>query len=291
MKLPALSLIGTGALGSALLRAVARSGMTLQSCFNRRPEKARRLRDELFPGAHAGDFPTRSAELGALVILAVPDSQVEPVAEKLAGLPGSWEDRHLVHCSGSLTSGALSPAGERGAGLASFHPLQTFTGRSGAEDFHEIWFSTEGDARTLELLEGFAGRLGARLLRVRPEQKTHIHLAAVFASNYVMALMHTAGEAGAGGGVEPEELQRALAPLMHRTAENIRRDGLDSALSGPIARGDVDTVRRHLELLEGDPGLRELYRRLGRQMLDLVKKSKKRGDPETAKYLEELMGR
>lgn len=291
MTLPGLSLIGTGALGGALLRAAARSGMTLHSCFNRSPEKARQMRDELFPGAHAGDFPSRTDELGELVILAVPDRQVAEVGEKLAGLEGSWEDRHLVHCSGSLTSGALSLAGERGAGLASFHPLQTFTSRSGADDFRDIWFSTEGDERTIALLEGFAGRLGARLLRVRPEQKAHIHLAAVFASNYVMALMHTAGKAGAGGGVEPGELQRALAPLMQRTAENIRRDGVESALSGPLARGDADTVRRHLELLEGNPGLRELYRRLGRQMLDLVKKSKKTGDDETVEYLEELLGR
>lgn len=291
MTFPAVSLIGTGALGSTLLRAFSRSNIPVGGCYNRSSSRARALRDELFPGAVAGKFPIDAGELGELVLLTVPDQEVGRAADRLGGVAENWENRHVVHCSGNLTSNVLSPLQERGAGCASFHPLQTFTSSSDSEDFHGIYFDCEGNEETVNILAELAKRLGANVLQVSPEEKPFIHLAAVFASNYVMALMHTAGKAGAQGGAKQESLRKALAPLMRQTANNIARDGLENALSGPITRGDAETVKHHLGLLDDAPELRDLYRRLGREMLELVKKSKDTPGDETMGYLEKLLGR
>ncbi len=291
MTSPAVSLIGTGALGSTLLRAFSRSNIPVRGCYNRSSSRARALRDELFPGGIAAEFPEGADELGELVLLTVPDQEIGKMAGRLSGLAETWKNHHVVHCSGTLTSGVLSPLQERGAGCASFHPLQTFTSSSDSEDFHDIYFGCEGNEETVSLLTDLADRLGASVLRVAPEEKPYIHLAAVFASNYVMALMHTAGKAGAEGGASPKPLRKALMPLMRQTADNIARNGLENALSGPIARGDADTVKHHLELLADTPEMRELYLRLGREMLDLVKKNKNIPGDETMGQLEKLLER
>lgn len=291
MTLPAVSLIGTGSLGSTLLRAFSSSNIPVSGCYNRSSSRARALRDDLFPGVRAAEFPENTSELGELVLVTVADQQIEKTAERLAGLAGTWEGYHVAHCSGTLTSDVLYSLREKGAACASFHPLQTFTPSSDSEEFHDIYFGCEGNEETVTLLADLADRLGASVLRLAPEEKPYIHLAAVFASNYVMALMHTAGKAGAHGGAGPKTLQKALTPLMRQTAENISQKGLKNALSGPIARGDAETVNRHLELLADAPELRELYRRLGQEMLDLVKKSKNVPGDETMEYLEKLMER
>lgn len=290
MSLPPASIIGTGALGEAFLQAFAAGNLAVAGIYNRSPSTAVAWA-ERFPGARGGPFPSTVSELGELVLLTVPDGAVAGLARKLAGLQGDWTGRTVAHCSGSLTSEVLDPLADRGARTASFHPLQSFTGGDGPGHFKGIWFSTEGDPQALELLEKLAGRLEASLLRVRPEQKAHIHLAAVFASNYLVALAEAAGRAGSEGEGDPAELVRALGPLVRQAADNVAAKGTEKALSGPIFRGDAGTVEKHLELLEERPRLRELYRLLGQELLDLVKRSKKGLEPRTAAQLEKLLKR
>ncbi|MDZ7773893.1 MAG: DUF2520 domain-containing protein [Balneolaceae bacterium] len=292
MSFPPVSLIGTGALGGAFLEAFSELELDVAGVYNRTPSRATRHADR-FSGARSGAFPDTTDELGGLLLLAVPDGAVAETAARLAGLGGIWEGRCAVHCSGTLTSDALSPLSDKGARTASFHPLQSFTaeGGGGARLFDGICFSTEGDARALHLLEKLARLLNARLLKVRPQQKPHIHLAAVFASNYLVALLEAAGRAGAESEEERGELVRALGPLVRQTAENIAVKGTGEALSGPISRGDAGTVEKHLELLEDHPRLREIYRLLGAELLDLVKGRSEEDDPRTNAYLEKLLER
>jgi predicted short-subunit dehydrogenase-like oxidoreductase (DUF2520 family) len=111
--------------------------------------------------------------------------------------------------------------------------------------------------------------LGARVLRLEGVDRAGYHAAAVFASNYLVALHAAAAEAFAVAGLPPEAAAPALSPLTARAADNVARLPLAEALTGPLARGDRQTIERHLRALEASPQLSSLYRALGRQLLSL----------------------
>lgn len=288
MSLPPVTLIGTGALGTACLRAFDRYRIPVKSIYNRTAPPAP---ETLFSAGmpFTGAFPETVDRLGGLIFITVADEAIEPVAGRLAGLEGDWDGRHVVHCSGTLSSAVFDPLARKGAGTASFHPLQTFNARSGPEDFNGIRFSTEGNPATVKLLERMAATLEASLYPATPESKPYIHLAAVLSANYLFGLMEAARKAGEEGSLPGEPLMEALQPLVEQTARNIGEEGLEGALSGPIARGDAGTVRRHLELLSDNPELQDLYRRLGREVLGIVRRTGKGDDPRHAE-LERLLG-
>src|SRR5699024_5142469 len=115
--------------------------------------------------------------------------------------------------------------------------------------------------------------LKATFLEVTPNSKPYLHAASVMVSNYMIALMESAGQMAALGGLDKNEVQKALFPLMQKSVSNISRsDDLPEALSGPIARGDTVTVADHLELLKQDKQLSVLYKRLGDVLIQLLKK-------------------
>jgi predicted short-subunit dehydrogenase-like oxidoreductase (DUF2520 family) len=187
-----------------------------------------------------------------LVLLCVPDSSIAEVAATVAA--GPW----VAHVSGATPLAALSPHARR----FSVHPLQTFTHARGAEQLDGAWAAV-----TAETEEARAtGRALAELLGLRPfdladSARTLYHAGAVFASNYVVTLQRAASLLFESAGVPPE----ALEPLMRRTIEN----GFE--LTGPIARGDWDTVAAHRAAIrEQRPELDHLYETLAGATLALA---------------------
>jgi predicted short-subunit dehydrogenase-like oxidoreductase (DUF2520 family) len=164
----------------------------------------------------------------------------------------------IVHCSGALGLDALSALGENPRG--SFHPLQSFPAPRDRHAFAGITIAV--DATTpglLRRLRELARSLAAKSRRVGDADRVLYHAAAVFASNYVIAAVAEGVRVLESAGWKREEAERALLPLLEGVVANLRRRGITEALTGPIRRGDAETVARHLAELENV----ELYRMLG----------------------------
>lgn len=272
MSLPNISIIGAGALGSILTRALMSQDVTLKSVFNRTESKAKDLADELAVSSF-GTFPESISELGALTFLTVPDSAIKGVAQRLSKLKGDLENFTFVHCSGNESAEVLQPLKLQGATIASFHPLQTFTAHSRTSDFKGIYFSLQGDVEAFPRLRLVAKKLGAQILEVTKDQKSHLHAAAVLASNYLTTLLDTSVKVAARGGLSDEKVKNALLPLVETTLQNASQQSFIDALSGPIKRGDIRTVEKHLELLDGSPELKQVYCVLGLRTVELAEAS------------------
>jgi len=268
---PDISIIGTGALGTALARALIENGYVLKSLYNRTDSKAGKLGAQLHAG-RTGAFPSSPDELGDLVFLTVTDDAIGDVARTLGETGQDFTGTTAVHCSGNLTSEILEPLREKGASVAAFHPIQTFAGASGPDVFEGIHISIEGDEEAAGLLREVAERLGAECLPIAKEAKPYLHAGAVMASNYLVTLLEAAVKIAEMGGVEPISAQRALMPLVRTALENASSSDLSDALSGPVARGDIRTVKMHLELLEQNPRLLALYKQHGLRAVGLARK-------------------
>jgi predicted short-subunit dehydrogenase-like oxidoreductase (DUF2520 family) len=232
-----LALVGPGRAGRAVSGALAVAGWSAGAVVGR------------------GDDPAAAAG-SDLVVVAVPDGAVSAVAEAL--VPHVGAHTLVVHLSGALGVEALAALAAAPCRVGALHPLQTLAGApDDAARLRGTWFAVEGDPEVAELARACGGHPFAVGDRAR------YHATAVVASNHLVALLGQAERLAAGAGVPVA----ALWPLVERTVENVRERGAAAALTGPVARGDADTVARHLAALPAD----ELatYRALAREALRL----------------------
>ena len=202
-----------------------------------------------------------------ILFLAVPDGAVGEMADRIAAMDPSPK-LSFVHLSGALGLDALAPVA--GNPVGSFHPLQSFPFYRDASAFRGITVAIDASVPPLrKRLSQLARGLGARPRVVTDRQRVRYHAAAVFASNFVNAVIAEAvGQLEAIGWSEPEATA-ALIPLVEGAVENIRRKGVVAAMTGPIRRGDQETVRRHLDEVDRP----DLYRILGLIALDIAREA------------------
>lgn len=205
-----------------------------------------------------------------IVFLAVPDRAVAEVAKRLARSANA-DAVSYVHTSGALGLDVLSPLGDRHA-VGSFHPLQTFPAPQPPDVFLGITVAVDASTTGLERrLAQLARDIGARPRHVGDAERVLYHAAAVIASNYLVAVVGEAVAVLQEAGWSPEEAHRALMPLVEGTVASLGRSGVAGALTGPIRRGDAETVTRHLEALSGKGTIEDLYRMLGLVALEIAK--------------------
>lgn len=272
MNLPETSIIGAGGLGTVFAKTFLNKNVPVKSVFNRTEKKAREL-GELSAIETWGAFPSSPDDLGELIFITVSDDAIEEVARRLSKLNGDFNARTFVHCSGILSADSLEPLKSKGATVASFHPLQTFTSHTQPDDFKDINFTMQGDEEAFPVLKELAQRLGAEAFEVTKEQKFHLHASATMASNYLTTLLDASVETGSRGGLTDDQVRKGLLPLIRTTLKNNEIHSSAEALTGPIKRGDIDTIEKHLTLLDDNPELRDLYCVLGLQTVKLAESS------------------
>jgi predicted short-subunit dehydrogenase-like oxidoreductase (DUF2520 family) len=198
-------------------------------------------------------------------MIATPDDAIAAACRALAGSGKLTPDDVVFHVSGATPSANLGPARERGALIASVHPIKSFTeAGSAAQTFEGTYCSTEGDQRALQVLKPAFERIGARLFDIAPELKSLYHAGGVFACNYLTALIEAALRCHEKAGIPRAASLKALEPMVRETVDAIFEQGPARALSGPVSRGDVATIQRQLAMVESwDHHLGGLYRGLG----------------------------
>jgi predicted short-subunit dehydrogenase-like oxidoreductase (DUF2520 family) len=195
------------------------------------------------------------------VLVAVPDPEIPGVGAALAGSGRVGAGAAVLHTAGALGPSALGAVPHPGT----FHPLQTFPG-SAPPPLRGVPFAIAGDARALFVGRTLAERLGGVAIEVPEEARALYHAAAVLACGQVAALAGAAAEALArAANVSEAEALRLLAPILAETARNLGTLGLPAAMTGPVARGDVQTLRRNAEALARvRPELAAIYEALAR---------------------------
>jgi predicted short-subunit dehydrogenase-like oxidoreductase (DUF2520 family) len=206
-----------------------------------------------------------------LVLLAVPDDAVGPVATELASEGGVGPSHVVLHLSGLLDRSALAPLDSSQAGLGSFHPLQTIADPANAPDrFAGAYAGLEGDDRALAAGERLASALRMQTVRIAAESKPAYHAGAVAAANYTVALAGLAERLARSAGIPAPAAAKIFLPLLRGAVANLDL-GPAAALTGPVRRGDLRTISAHLAALGPDD--RELYRWLGLAALRLAREA------------------
>ncbi len=199
-----------------------------------------------------------------MLVLAVPDDAIARVAAELA--PRLSCDC-AIHLSGALSSDVLKPFADRGAGVASVHPVRPFTGAPG-EDWRGAFVAVEGDPAGAALGNRIAEAVGARPHSIAPGAKPLYHASASLAAGGAAAVVAVAVRGWVDAGIPEDVAREALSSLAVRAVDAVGRRAFADAFTGAVARRDVGTVRAHVEALAGRPDDFVLYRTLASEILD-----------------------
>jgi len=254
-----VAVVGAGRVGRALGVLARRAGYAIGPVVCRSLARAREA------AAFIGGGEPGTEPVGAeLTLLCVPDGEIAGVAARLKAPEGAV----VAHTCASYGADALRPLRPAGA----LHPLRSFADPArAAEGFAGTFCAVDGDAEAVAALEAFARAVGGRPFAVRTDRKALYHAGAVFASNYVVAALAAGRRLLEAAGVSREMATEALAALAEGTVLNVKAAGVEGALTGPVERGDAETVRRHAEALAADaPGLSGAYAALGRVAVELA---------------------
>lgn len=245
-----VGIIGAGKVGAVLgaaLRGAEHAIIGVSAVSDASRERA----ETLLPGVPVLDIQD-IIERAELVILAVPDDALGPLVEGLAKL-GAWQPGQLVaHTSGRFGVGILHPIRSVGAIPLALHPAMTFTGMSlDLTRLLDCTFGVTADAAMLPIAQALVVEMGAEPVAIAEGDRTLYHAALAHASNHLVTLVAQASQLLREVGVEAPD--RMLGPLLRATLENALASG-ESALTGPVVRGDVGTVAAHAEALREHDG-------------------------------------
>jgi predicted short-subunit dehydrogenase-like oxidoreductase (DUF2520 family) len=294
---PSVFIMGAGVVGTALAARLVSAGVPVTGLHGRQVEPtgaARAISGVVGVVGSTGDIPEILSESDA-VIISVRDDRVPEVAARLVGEGRLRPGQILLHTSGANPARTiLAAAAPHVRAVGTLHPLVSFTdARVAIEGLRDVAFGIEGDEPARAVAKRIVRALGARAVILEAENLALYHAGAVMASNYVVALADSAQSLLIKAGVPADQALPVLIPLLASVVQNLAQVGLPGALTGPVERGDVTVVERHLGALAARaPELVELYRLVGRDVLRLArdKASNERAalDPASAARLEAL---
>lgn len=261
-----IGLIGPGRLGTALTGELCHHGLPPAVVAGRTREKVEAFVDRYgLKACSLGEVP----EKAELILLTVSDDALLPLA-KMLSQSGKWQGKIVLHTSGALESDVLQPLRAVGAFVGSLHPLQSFAGEDRIPE--GTVFGVEGDPNALKAARALGAFLGGETFTLPLGYKALYHAGACMAANFLVTLEYLAGNVFVTAGLEPEKVPCALLPLVEGVVSNMRRLGVDKALTGPVSRGDAQTVGRHITALkEVHPAILPLYLQLTGFTLELAK--------------------
>ena len=276
---PRIGFVGAGHVGTALGVAFSRAGWPVAAVASRDAERRERFA-RLVPGARPFARAASLPDIVDLLFLTVPDDVLASLAPTLRLYGG----QAIVHTSGALPASVLAPAQAAGTTAASFHPLVAFANTDRAvAALRGATVALEGDESLVALLAELAIAIGANPVRLPPGGKPAYHAAAVLSAGGFVGLLDAIAELGRGAGLDEAGAMAIYGPLIRQSLENAEALGIAAALTGPLLRGDVGTVRDHLDAMrQRAPGALELYRAAARREIALAERRGDLGDTRAA---------
>jgi len=266
-KMIKLGFIGAGTVGTALAMRLSSKGYHIVAVSDLNHDSAKNVAQSI-SGCQALNNNQAVADIADLVFITTPDDNIAPVASEIQWHAG----QSVVHCSGADSTEALKPAEKLGASTGVFHPLQTFASvQQAIANISGSTFAIEAGEPLLNTLKDMANTLDGNWIEVKAKDKVIYHAAAVIACNYLVTLVKMATDLCQTFAIPPQQATQALLPLLRGTIHNIETVGIPQCLTGPIARGDTGTVKKHLDALQKiAPDILATYRELGRQTIPIA---------------------
>ena len=243
-----VAVIGAGAVGGSLARRLAVRQVPVRAVLSSRRASARELAADVGAAVASDDVRDLPSDVRR-VFLCVPDDALPGVAAELAEVDHPWSDTIVAHTSGARPAGDLQALDRVGASLLSFHPVQSFATPNASAAFDGIYIGVEGHEVGIRYGSALARRLGATPFPLTAESKTRVHCAAALASNGFTALLAVVQEVLGTAGLDAADATSVVQPLVDQTWENLRSNPPDDALTGPVVRGDRETVGSHVHTL------------------------------------------
>jgi predicted short-subunit dehydrogenase-like oxidoreductase (DUF2520 family) len=283
---PTVAIVGAGSLANFLAVALNDAGFTITEIIARDSPRSRRHARALAAKVGARTVTAHSAAVEATLLwFCVPDREIRGAASALAdnvaaraaahkknGVPnkvpskGTSKVRFAFHSSGALLSRELEPLRKAGIAVASVHPLMTFvSGRH--PSLTDVPFAMEGDAAAMQVARQIVRKLGGESFPLPAARKAAYHAWATLTSPLLLAFLVTLEEAARAAGFTRKDARRKSLPIIRQTLANYSRLGPAPSFSGPLVRGDAETVARHLAVLKKHPRPREVYVALARAAL------------------------
>ena len=251
-----IGFIGAGVVGKSIAIALSRQGYPVVAVASRSYSSAQELA-HIIDGVVAYQTPEEAARASDVVFITSPD---DAIGEVVSTVP--WTDTQAVaHCSGASSVDVLDLASVLGASLGTFHPKNAFASvENGVRSLPGTTFGIEGDDEMKGYLRQMALDIGGRPIFLRPEDKVLYHLSGVMMGGLLSAEAAVASQLWEQLGMTRDDGVKALAPMIRQVAANLETSGVPGALAGPYVRGDLGTIRKHLQTLRARaPDVLPLY--------------------------------
>ncbi len=241
-----IGFIGSGAVGGSLAVALSLKGYKVVAAASRTFASAQSLAKRI-PGCKAHESAQALVDRCDFAFITTSDDAIRPVVSSLM-----WrEGQGVAHCSGAASLDVLGHAVEQGAMAGAFHPLQAFSSvENGVRSIPGITFGIEGDGEMRDFLKEMALNLGANPIFVRSEDKALYHLSGVMIGNLLTEYIAIAAQLWEHLGMTRADGVKALVPMARQVTVNLETSGVPAAVAGPYVRGDIGTIRKHLDALK-----------------------------------------
>ena len=261
-RLNNFAIIGTGMVGTAIGFLLKKSGYKVISIYDKSSAAMKRALP--YTAGEASLTPRKVLQNADCILITTPDDAILSACQEIAIYP-EIKGKFVFHMSGAGGLDLLAPARKAGASVASIHPLQSFSSIDQAiQNIPGSYFGVTADKKAQPLAKNIIRDLGGIPLLISPDQKPLYHAAACFASNYLVSLMNVVESIYQAIGLNEKDAKKAFLPLVYGSLKNIENSGSISSLTGPIARGDFGTIKKHITAINKNlPQYSSLYSSLG----------------------------
>ena len=266
-----VSIVGAGRMGGALAIALSRRGFRVENLIHRNTDVPVAVIDSMKARPEVIEFDQIEQITSQIIFITVRDREIKATAESLSSVIHGTP--FVFHTSGSMSSVDLAVLANKGCRVGSLHPLISISDPvSGSVLFDGAYFCVEGDLEAVAIAGQVVQALGGALVTIPTDKKALYHAAAVTASGHLVALIDVAMELLSNCGIGKRDAQKVLMPLISSTLTNLHTHSPEAALTGPFARGDLETVDSHLRSFEsGIPeDIQAIYLALGERSLSLA---------------------
>ncbi len=281
---PRIGFIGAGRVGTTLGKYFSIHGIDVAGYYSRTSDSAREAAS--FTDTLYYENISELINECNMVFITVPDGQIADIWNEVS--INNITGKIICHCSGAMSSLVFSDITGHGAYGYSIHPLcSVHSHKESYKNFDNVFFTVEGHEDMLENVTGLISSLGNPVATINSDKKTKYHAAAVFASNLTIGLYHTASELLKDCGLDEIQATKALSGLFLGNCNNIVNHGTVNALTGPIDRNDIGTIKKHLGILDECDA--RLYKLLSLKLIEVA--TDKNPNTDYSKMTELLYGK